>query len=198
MDPALSAFVSTDFERVERLADLPDDVRRAIHLDGVPMAEAGGDWNPGCILDERPGRRFIFAGKSPRLWFIYAEHGGRSHYQRVVTLRRNPAGILAEEGSWTLSLVVATIQELKTSVRATSSRMGELLDPTAKPLPPKAFEAIDEKLLLGQIVQQLGPPQSRRGSGLCILVWRVTDGREFAVGTAGCGSAELPIYAKIR
>ena len=120
--PALGAFIATEFELIGRLADLPVEVRKALDIDAYPMAESGGDWNPGCVVDGRPGRRFIFAGKSPHLWFVYFEKGGRSHYRAVVTLRRDQAGRLAKEGNWTFSLVVKTLQELKTAVQASAQR----------------------------------------------------------------------------
>lgn len=70
------------------------------------------------------------------------------------------------------------------------------VDPAAKPLPPEAFESVDEKMTLGQIIDKLGPAQGERGSGLCILLWPATDGRSFAVGTTDCDRTRRPIYAK--
>ncbi len=73
-----------------------------------------------------------------------------------------------------------------------------VVDPTAKPLSPRQLQDIDEKMSLAEIVGRLGPPHHETGSGLCVFVWRVTDGREFWVGTSRCRPAERPIYAKFR
>ncbi len=73
-----------------------------------------------------------------------------------------------------------------------------VVDPAAKPVSPKQLQGVDEKMSLAQIVRRLGPPHHETGSGLCIFVWRVTDGREFWVGTSHCDPAERPIYAKVR
>ncbi len=73
-----------------------------------------------------------------------------------------------------------------------------VVDSTATPLPPSSFEHIDETLTLGQIVERLGPSHRKTGSGLCIFVWRATDGREFWVGTSHCALGERPIYAHFR
>lgn len=64
--------------------------------------------------------------------------------------------------------------------------------------PPGSFNGINESLSLGQIVDRLGPASEVTGSGLCIFVWRVTDGREFWVGTENCNPSRPPIYAKFR
>jgi hypothetical protein len=71
-----------------------------------------------------------------------------------------------------------------------------VVEPTAKPLPPELFRGVDEKMTLAQILDRLGPPHRETGSGLCIFVWRVADGREFWVGTSRCAPAERPIYAR--
>ena len=83
-----------------------------------------------------------------------------------------------------------------TTPKPSSERVA--VDGTAKPLPPKSFEGIDETMTLGQIFDRLGPSHRETGSGLCIFVWRVTDGREFWVGTTHCKAAERPIYAHFR
>jgi hypothetical protein len=115
--PALRSFTSTQFEKIERLADLPLDVRAALDLKIAPMAEAGHDWNAGCMVDSRPKRRFIYAGKSPDLWFVFFEVGGRSDYQLVLTFRRLPGGKLEREGEWAFNALPTTISELKKTVR---------------------------------------------------------------------------------
>lgn len=115
---ALRSFTSTEFEKVELLADLPADVRAALDLKAAPMAEAGGDWNHGCVVDGRPGRRFIFAGRSPDLWFVFFEVGGRGHHQRVLTFRRRTDGTLEREGNWAINRRPRTIPELKEAVSA--------------------------------------------------------------------------------
>jgi len=74
-------------------------------------------------------------------------------------------------------------------------RPSEVVDAAARPLPPEAFEAIDPTMTARRIMQQLGPAQRQRGSGLCIYVWQVTDGREFVVGTT-CDLGRPPVYAR--
>jgi hypothetical protein len=120
-EDALAAFVGTEFREVRRLADLPDEVRKALGVDAYPMAEAGADWNPGCVTTKRrPNRRFILAGQSRDLWVVLFETGARAHYCVVVTLRRAANGTFAEEGLWstgTAILPVTTVRGIKDAVR---------------------------------------------------------------------------------
>jgi hypothetical protein len=122
---ALSNFTSTEFDEVTRLADLPAELHAALDLKTAPMADAGGDWNSGCVVDARPGRRFIYAGKSPDLWFVFFEVGGRSHYQRVLTFRRGAGGVFEREGNWAFNALPKTISELKKTVSAHVAKYGE-------------------------------------------------------------------------
>lgn len=121
-DAALRAFAATEFASVGRLADLPIEVRSALDLDARPMAETGAAWNPGCVGDARPSRRFLFAGKSPRRWFVFSESGGRAHFYELLTLRRDEAGGLVREGAWWLPRSAKNLQELKSMLEAKSNR----------------------------------------------------------------------------
>jgi hypothetical protein len=69
--------------------------------------------------------------------------------------------------------------------------------PSGAPLSPNQLHGVDEKLTLREIVARIGQPHAEAGSGLCIFVWRVNDGREFWVATAYCSPAEHPVYAKL-
>jgi hypothetical protein len=138
-DPELTALAATTFEPVDRLDELPPAVRKGLEeaIGSEPIAEAGADWNSGCIkTGSLPGRRFIFAGKSPARWVVFFESGGRGHSYRVVTLRGVAGGAFALEAEWFLpGQKVTTLAELKNSVRAAGFRRR---DPAAKPRPKTA------------------------------------------------------------
>jgi hypothetical protein len=86
------------------------------------MAEVGKDWNSSCVVDGRPSRRFIFAGRAPDSWFVYFERGGRAHFFQLVTLRPGPDAKLQIEGTWGVGKLVRNLDELRQAVRANSQR----------------------------------------------------------------------------
>jgi hypothetical protein len=69
-----------------------------------------------------------------------------------------------------------------------------LVSAKSTPLAPTAFEAIRENMTLWEIVALLGPAARDVGSGLTILEWDSTDGREFRVG--GTSLCRAPLYAR--
>lgn len=123
-DVALVAFTSTHFEKVERLKDVPDQVRKglAAALNGDPLADVGGAWSEGCDQDELPSRRLIFAGRSPKIWFVFFEQGGVIRHQRVISLRLQPSGMYSAEGAWDVAGAANTVQELQAVVAAGSRK----------------------------------------------------------------------------
>lgn len=60
-----------------------------------------------------------------------------------------------------------------------------LTSPSVKPLPPSKFLGISKAMSMCEIISELGPAARDIGSGLYVLQWDVTDGRIFAVSTAG-------------
>lgn len=118
----LASFVSTTFERVDRLADMPADVRKGLAsaLGARPIAEADQEWNPGCVQDELPGQRFIFAGRSSAMWFIFIERGGIARHQVLFTMRKSREGDWALASQWPVDRPANTIDELKAAVAGAS------------------------------------------------------------------------------
>ena len=119
-DVGLAAFTSTRFEKVERLMDIPEQVRHGLTaaLEGGLIADVGGAWSEGCLQEELPSRRLIFAGRSPRIWFVFFEQGGIIRQQRVISLRLQPNGMYTAEGAWDVEGAPSTIQELQAVVSA--------------------------------------------------------------------------------
>ncbi|MGC4000314.1 MAG: hypothetical protein QM767_23885 [Anaeromyxobacter sp.] len=115
----MKAFAAARFQPLRRLADLPQDVRVAVDaaLQHEPLADAGEDWNPTCLVNEDlPGQHLLFAGGSKDLWFIYIEIGGYGLGYHVYTFRRAKGRVILE-GDWSVSAdPVASIDALQTAV----------------------------------------------------------------------------------
>ena len=86
--PPLSEFAAAPVERVAGLDALPGPVR-ALLAAQVPgeISPKGGPFNPSDVLDGKPERRLLDAGRTGALYFVLYEHGGIGHHVHLLLVR---------------------------------------------------------------------------------------------------------------
>lgn len=85
------------------------------------VADVDEEWNPSCLIDATPSNHFLFAGRSPELWFVFFEQGGVAVTRTLITVRRLRDGTYALEGRWSVDgapLDVASLQQSPLELRA--------------------------------------------------------------------------------
>jgi len=93
--------VNEQFTLVDDLKKVDPDVRAAFHAKVQPeyIANHGERFNAtDVVTEDLPARRFILAGSSGGLWFIWYEHGGIAYHHDLVVFSKN--------GHWQIVAVV--------------------------------------------------------------------------------------------
>ena len=92
---SLSAFASSTYRQIDRLADVPAPLASAVaKLVDQPIAERGGAWNATDVVgpgENVPLRRFMLAAVSKSRALVVYEHGGIARHQHLLAFEL-PAG----------------------------------------------------------------------------------------------------------
>ena len=85
---SLSAFASSTYRQIDRLADLPAPLVSSLaRLVDQPIAERGAPWNATDVVgpgETVPERRFMLAAVSKSRALVVYEHGGIARHQHLL------------------------------------------------------------------------------------------------------------------
>lgn len=79
-----------DFRDVSSKKQLPDSIVKFCADHDGRLAEPGEKWQAGCIVDETPSSRLIWAVTNDEYFVVHYERGGYAHVYQVLVVRVKP------------------------------------------------------------------------------------------------------------
>jgi len=109
-DPDFTCTPAHPAKMYDTLKALPAEIRKYLTDKFGPMAERGGDFNPtDVIMKPAPSRRFIRAGKTDGLWFVWYEQGGIAYWKQIVVFKDTPPHVVTQSrAAWRDNLCTVT------------------------------------------------------------------------------------------
>ena len=138
----LERFRRLEWIPVRALSAVPANIRQEVESslgsDGG-IAERGGAFNATDVVDSRPSKRFVIAGRAGADWFVCYEQGGRGHHlvlaaydsssstPRLTLLARGSAGTHDDTAGWKVG-----IHELKSALARGQLTLEDVRDTTGR------------------------------------------------------------------